>query len=121
MRISTIHNYGLCTEASEKLINKLEHIFCCQGEPHDSQYKGDYWVFNNSPNNRAELSFNRDPLHDTNDDCPEEYYLDFENKECNLLLHIVGEPEWVSGIHDALLRLVGMRLINSQTHEWNQT
>ena len=119
MRNSLNIKYAIVGEFDEKIIKYVEKKVGDKLDPHDSLYKGDYWLFRKeSPELNVELKMNVDPMHDPESDPKEEYYFDYENRDCDLLLDIDGDPETVKTFSSKVAENPNFRLILSENYTW---
>jgi len=112
MRKSSTKTYGFTGDFNESLIKQLEDLAKVKLEWHDSIY---YWLYTgDGRDGEFRLYFNQDPMYDPESDPPEEYYFNFEYKECEVLLNVDGELEEV---HKAISCINNIRLIESKIYE----
>jgi len=112
MRNSLNIKYAIIGDFNEKTIEYIEEQVDGKLEPHDSLYKGDYWLLRKEdPELNIELRVNVDPMHDPDSDPKEEYYFDYENKDCVLLLDIYGEPKVIEELNSKINENPLFRLI----------
>lgn len=110
--------YGFIDEFSESIINELESLTNLKLEPHNSSYWGDYWLYENDSFDREfKVYLNQDPTHDPTNDPKDEFYFDSLNKDCETLLSVDGESEWVKEIDDAIAGMSNIKKLKSELYE----
>jgi hypothetical protein len=113
------NSYGFVGEFDEVLVTQIKTLAGIELELRDSSYWGAYWSYRyNSKDGDGtfKLYFNIDPMHEPDDDPPEEFYFDFENKDCDVLLSIDGETKWVERIHSSIINIESIKLIKSEIY-----
>ncbi|MCG7867498.1 MAG: hypothetical protein JAY74_14185 [Candidatus Thiodiazotropha taylori] len=111
--------YAVIGEFNEEAIEYIEAQIGEKLEPHDSLYKGDYWLHRrNDPELNIELRINVDPMHDSASDPEDEYYFDYKNKDCALLLDIDGDPMLVEEISSRISCNPKFRLVLKEDYTW---
>lgn len=124
MKVVIVNRYGFNTESLQDLVTNLSEILSCKLELHDSSYKGEYWLYKDPDDSqfiRVELSYNQDPMYDSESDPPEEYYFDFRNKECDFLLYLSGPESWMEQVQPLISKLPGSKLISTKQRAWSET
>lgn len=119
MRNSLNIKYAIVGKFDKAIIEYIEKQIDAKLELHDSLYKGGYWLFRNAiPELNIELRINVDPMHDPESDPKEEYYFDYVNRDCALLLDIDGDPEAVEHINMKIAENPKFRPISNENYTW---
>ena len=119
MRNSKNIKYVIIGEFDEAFIEFIEKQIDSKLEAHDSLYKGDYWLFRDETLElNIELRINIDPMHDPESDPEEEYYFDYENSDCALLLDIDGGQAAVRDLSLKLAKNSSFRHISDENYTW---
>lgn len=119
MRNSLNVKYAIVGEFDETHIEFIEKQVDAKFQLHDSLYKGGYWIYRKeNPELNVELRINIDPMHDPESDPKEEYYFDYENRECALLLDIDGDPETVEKLSLKIAENPKFRVISCENYSW---
>lgn len=108
--------YAVVGEFDELSIEYVEAQVGERLESHDSLYKGEYWLLRiEDPKLNIELRLNIDPMYDPVSDPKEEYYFDYKNKDCALLVDVDGEPILVKELGQKIAKNSKFRLITANS------
>jgi hypothetical protein len=108
--------YGFIGASRDKLIMELEALAKVKLKKSNNLDWGVYWSASEG-GQEFRLYYNEDPMFDREEDDPEDFYFDFENKDCGFLLNIYGKQEWVEEMHKLVIDMGNIRAIDSKQHK----
>ncbi len=76
-------------------IQEVQEKYQFNFKAHNSGYWGNYWLYIKKEN-RIKIYYNKDPMFNSKTDDPIEYYFDYKNKKCNILIYLHGDNQWVN-------------------------
>lgn len=94
---------AVASDCLEDVVNVISAAFQMEFESRDSSYWGDYWLARSPA--EVQIYLNRDPLHDSENDPPEEFYFEPEYRDCGVLVITDDGPDGFNALANLLVRM----------------